>query len=159
MTPSIFQSYLQNLSGPSYPLDARTQPLFMAPGPAQGLATPGNINLKQLPVIKNPDGSYSTVNSQSFYDDKVGSPTYGKEVLVRGIMNGKRVEDQFKDDKAGTAALKQQYYRDGLHLGAFSDGDAADAYATRLHEDWMNGKIPGVAMLPGDPAAGLTNPQ
>ena len=155
-------------AGPSYPLTSQ-EPLYSAPGPTEGMAIPGNINLKKLPIIKNPDGSYSTVNSSSFYDEKPGSPTYGHEVLVRGILNGRRVEDIYGDDEKGRTkainALKDQYYKTGEHLGAFKGatpddgGRLADVYSQRLHQDWADGKIPGVAMREGDTNAGYTNPQ
>jgi hypothetical protein len=122
---------------------ARSLPLFSAPGPTDGMASPGTIDLKKLPVIYNPDGSYSTVNSTSFSDEKKGSPTYGKEVLVPGILNGKKVDPS---NPATLAAMKAQYYKTGQHLGTFNDPDSADAYATRLHNDWQAGKIPGVQM-------------
>lgn len=118
-------------------------PMYSAPGATAGMASPGTIDLKKLPVIYNPDGSYSTVNSTSFTDEKRGSPTYGKEVLVPGILNGKKVDPS---NPATLAAMKDQYYRTGQHLGTFNDSDSADAYATRLHNDWQAGKIPGVQM-------------
>jgi hypothetical protein len=136
-----------NLSGAGTP---QLKPLYMAPGPANGLVQPGNMDLRKLPVIENPDSTYSTVNSTSFQDEKPGSPTFGKEVLVRGILNGQKVDPE---DPAVLQKLKDQYYATGQHLGVFKDGDSANAYAQRLHEDWQNGKIPGVQMRQGDPAA------
>ena len=116
-------------------------PLYMAPGPTKGMVAPGNTDLRSLPVISNPDGSSSTVYSTSFTDEHPKSPTYGKEVLVKGILNGKKTDD--------IDALKDQYYKTGQHLGVFENGDAADAYGQRLHEDWQAGRIPGVNMSPG----------
>lgn len=136
-----------SLSGAQTP---QLKPLYMAPGPAEGLVRPGNTDLRKLPVIENPDGGYSTVNSVSFQDERPGSPTFGKEVLVRGILNGKKVDPS---DPAVLDQIKQDYYRTGQHLGVFRDGDAADAYGQRLHEDWESGKIPSVAMRQGDPNA------
>lgn len=123
------------------------RPLYMAPGPSKGLVKPGNIDLTQLAPIQNPDGSWSTVNSTSFVDERSGSPNYGKEVLVRGILNGQKVDP---DDPAILQQLKDQYYKDGKNLGVFKDGDTADVYAQRLHSDWEGGKIPGVQMSTSD---------
>lgn len=130
---------------PSMPSSQLTPhvPLYMAPGPAEGLISPGTIDLKALAPINNGDGTWSTVHSTSFTDEKPGSPTYGKEVLVRGILNGKRVNP---DDPRILDQMKQEYYKTGNHLGVFKDGASADKYATRLHEDWQAGKIPGVKM-------------
>lgn len=125
-------------------------PLYMAPGPSDGLAKPGNIDLKTLPVIDNKDGSYSTVYSTSFQDEKQGSPTYGKEVLVRGILNGKKTDD--------VDALRAKYYKDGQMLGAFNDPASADKYAQRLHQDWADGKISGVQMGRGNSPPAVRNP-
>jgi hypothetical protein len=118
------------------------RPLYMAPGPANGLVKPGNVDLTQLQVIDNGDGSYSTVYGTSFTDENEDSPTYGKEVLVRGIINGKKTDD--------IDALREKYAKDGQTLGVFKDGDSADQYAQRLHQDWEDGKIPGVQMATGN---------
>jgi len=112
----------------------------MAPGATPGLVLRGNTDLTQLPVIDNKDGSYSTVYSTSFHDDHPKSPTYGKEVLVKGIVNGKKTDD--------IDAVKDQYYRTGQHLGVFNKPEDATAYGQRLHEDWQAGKLPGVHMGP-----------
>lgn len=134
-----------------------SQGLFMAPGEAKGLVKPGNIDLRNLRVTKNPDGSWSTVNSSSFYDDNPQSPTYGKEVLVRGILpDGRRVEEVFPDRKQQEQWMKDQYQKTGQQLGVFNSGEEADAYAQRLHNDWEKGKIPGVAM--NKPAGGALTP-
>jgi hypothetical protein len=126
----------------------------------RGMVASGNTDLKGLPVIDNGEGSYSTVYSTSFTDERKGSPTFGKDVLVRGILNGKKTDD--------VNALKQEYYRTGKHLGVFEPGtpdqyrtqtDPATVYGTQLHNDWAGGKIPGVQM-PRQPAArpGLPDP-
>lgn len=116
------------------------QPLYINPNTPKpaGMIIPPNIDLKQLPVINNGDGSYSTVYGTSFEDEKPGSPTLGKEILVRGILNGKKTDD--------TNALRQEYYKTGKHLGIFNSGEEATAYSTQLHNDWEAGKIPGVQM-------------
>jgi hypothetical protein len=114
--------------------DAGTQPLFMAPGPADGLVTPGNIDLTTLPPVKLDGGKWGTVNSAS-------REVNGKEILYPTIVNGK----QLSDDEAFAYAQKT-----GKNLGVFKDGAAADSYARRLHEDWEQGKIPGVQMNPDD---------
>ena len=122
----------------------------------RGMVQPGNIDLRKLPVIDNGDGSYSTVYSTSFTDEKPESRTFGKDVLVRGILNGKRLDDLESDDQAKRAAavdaLKREYYKTGKHLGVFQPGtdeeyksqkDPATAYGIPLHNDFAAGKIPG----------------
>lgn len=113
----------------------------------KGMVKPGNIDLTKLPVIDNHDGSYSTVYGTSFTDDNEGSPTFRKDVLVRGILNGVKTDD--------VDALRKQYYKTGQHLGVFEPGtpqqyktgnDPASQYAQQLHNDWSTGAIPGVAM-------------
>lgn len=106
-------------------------------GPRAGVI-PGNTDLTKLPIINNPDGSYSTLYGTSFHDENPKSPTYGKEVLVRGILGGKTTDD--------IKALKQQYYADGKHLGVFNTPQEATAYSIHLHNAWANGKLPGVQM-------------
>jgi hypothetical protein len=83
-----------------------------------GLVEKGNIDLTKRPVVKNKDGSISTVRSMSFEED-------GKEVLIPTVVGDKVVSD-----KEAVA-----YYRKtGEHLGKFDSSKAADAYAKTLHE-------------------------
>ena len=83
-----------------------------------GLLEKGNIDLNKRPVVKNKDGSISTVRSMSFEED-------GKEVLIPTVVGNKVVSD-----KEAIA-----YYRKtGEHLGKFDSPKAADAYAKTLHE-------------------------
>lgn len=85
---------------------------------AKGLLSAGNIDLSKRPVVKNPDGSISTVRSMSFNED-------GREILVPTVSpDGKLLdEDQAID----------LYHRTGQHLGMFDNPDDATAYAQTLH--------------------------
>ena len=80
----------------------------------------GNIDLYNRPVVKNPDGSVSTVRSMSFWDDDEQ-----KEILVPTVVNGRIVSDDEAID---------HYYRTGEYLGKFETWQDADAYAEKLHE-------------------------
>ena len=80
----------------------------------------GNIDLTNRPVVRNNDGSISTVRSMSFRDDKEN-----KEILVPTVVNGKVVSDD--------EAIKH-YYQTGEYLGKFDTVDEANNYAERLHE-------------------------
>lgn len=104
--------------------------LYMAPGTTNGLVSSGNIDLTSLPAVDLGNGRWGTVNSAS-------REVNGREVLYPTIVNGR----QMSDDDAFKYAQQT-----GRNLGTFKDGDAADAYAQRLHEDWQAGKIPRVAM-------------
>lgn len=80
----------------------------------------GNIDLRSRPIVKNPDGSYSTVRSMSFQDEK------GREVLVPTISpDGRNLTNQ---------QAIERYYRTGEHLGIFANPLDADTYARTLHE-------------------------
>lgn len=124
-------------------------PLFTNPNTPKpkGMIQPGNIDLTALPVIDNGDNTYSTVYSTSFNDEKPDSLTFGKEVLLRGILNGRKTDD--------LEALKANYYKTGKHLGIFDTGENADPYAQQLHQDWADRKIPGVALIPEDDKGSL----
>ncbi len=87
-------------------------------GAQKGQVVPGNINLHNRPVVKNPDGSISTVRSISINVD-------GKEVLIPTVVNGKVVSNQQAID---------HFKKTGEHLGMFKDVASANAYAKSLHE-------------------------
>lgn len=95
---------------------------------------PGNIDLKKRPVVKNADGSISTVKSVSF-----GLPG-GKEILlpqikeIQQLPGSKRVgQDLSAPPFKGTKAVLDEYKRTGKHLGIFKDAKSATAYAKALH--------------------------
>lgn len=89
------------------------------PAEIKGLVKPGNIDLANRPVVKNDDGTISTVRSMSFEQD-------GKEILVPTVSDdGKILSDE--------DAIKV-YKKTGKHLGVFDNADDATAYAKQLHE-------------------------
>ena len=81
----------------------------------------GNIDLNHRPVINNPDGSISTVDSVSFNID-------GKEVLVPKVRAG--LNRLMTDQEA-----LDWYQKTGQYLGKFDTVAEADKYAEKLHED------------------------
>ncbi len=86
----------------------------------KGLLSPGTVDLKNRPRVKNPDGSISTVRSASFNFD-------GKEVLLPTVSDDGRI---LSDDDAVS-----QYRTTGKHLGVFDTPENASAYANQLHKD------------------------
>lgn len=79
----------------------------------------GNIDLTKRPVVKNKDGSISTVRSMSFEED-------GMQILIPTVVGDKVVSDK---------AAIDHYHKTGEHLGMFSSVKAANAYAKKLHEE------------------------
>lgn len=82
----------------------------------------GNIDLYNRPIIKNPDGSISTVRSMSFNDgrNEVLIPT----VSPTGIMTPQEAINRYRQT--------------GEYLGKFNTPEEANEYAKRLHEEQAN---------------------
>ena len=79
----------------------------------------GTIDLKNRPIVKNPDGSVSTERSMSFQDED------GKEVLIPTIVKGKELSK-----KEAIAYYKNS----GEHMGKFNSPEEADAMAKKIHQ-------------------------
>lgn len=86
---------------------------------SDGMLEEGNIDMSTRPLVKNKDGSVSTVRSMSINED-------GKEVLIPTVSDDGRIltEKQAID----------LYRRTGRHLGKFDSVEAANKYAQKLHE-------------------------
>jgi hypothetical protein len=102
---------------------ARTTDIELLP---PGMIQSGNINLYDQPVVKNSDGTTSTVDSSSYGID-------GKETLLPSVTpDGRHLRNP--------QAIIAEFRKTGRHLGTFQTPEAADAYAQQLHEDYANGR-------------------
>ena len=84
----------------------------------------GNIDLDNRQTVQNDDGSISTEQSFSFYDEQTG-----KEVLIPLVADGRVMTQDEAIDR---------YYETGEYLGMFDDWHDADEYAMMLHnrQNW-----------------------
>jgi len=91
-----------------------------------GRITPGTIiNVYNRKVLQNPDGTASTMDTESANFD-------GQEILYPRVVDGKRLTSGQAQDR---------YRRTGQHFGIFSSPEAASAYAEELHEDEASGRF------------------
>ena len=90
---------------------------------AKGMVEPGNIDLSRRPVVRNADGSISTVRSMSVSFGK------GQEVLIPMVSDSGKILTKEE-------AIKE-YQKTGKHLGKFDSERAATDYAEALHNDSM----------------------
>lgn len=93
-----------------------------------GQVVAGNIDLNNRPIVKNADGSISTVRSISITDDK------GRVILIPTVVGNRVVSNQ--DAIA-------HYRQTGEHLGMFANEAAAEKYAQSLHESQAQRYLPG----------------
>ncbi|MCW9791437.1 DNA transfer protein [Escherichia coli] len=93
----------------------------------RGLLEKGNIDIHNRPVVKNYDGSISTVRSMSTNID-------GREVLIPTVSDDGRI---MSDDEA-----IDNFMRTGKHLGMFDNPDDATAYAESLHNQQADEYLP-----------------
>ncbi len=107
-------------------------------GEPPGLLVKGNIDLTKRPIVKNPDGSTSSVYSMGMTDENPKSPHFGKEVLVPSVIpNG---AGGYYTDTNGAAA-RQHYYKTGEHMGVFDTWQNSDSYGEQVHNDYVAGKF------------------
>lgn len=85
----------------------------------KGLSEPGNIDLDNRPVVKNKDGTFSTVRSIVVGIDN-------KQVVIPTVVGDKVVSDREAIDN---------YRKTGEHLGKFNSVKDAEDYASTLHRE------------------------
>lgn len=104
-----------------------------------GLREIGNTDLDHRPILRNPDGSVSTMSTASFGTDK-------GETLIPTVVNGKRLSN----DQA-----MAEYQRTGKHMGIFDTPEDADRYSQSMHDVIASQMFPGPQAAPAPASAGV----
>jgi len=99
----------------------------------QGMIQQGNIDLNTRPVVKNQDGTVSTVRS-------IGINVNGREVLIPTVSEDGRV--------MSNAEAVDTFKKTGRHLGMFGSEQDATRYAKQLHEQQAGQLDPSGAVQP-----------
>ena len=89
-------------------------PQRMAP---YGMVSPGNIDLANRPIVRNPDGSISTELSFSRGTD-------AGETVVPQVVSGRILEQN---------QAWNHYRQTGENMGTFATPEYADSYAIQTH--------------------------
>jgi hypothetical protein len=99
------------------PSTNRVEQAFIDLGAPRGIMEHGNIDLHSRPIVRNPDGSISTVRSTSM--------NFGNgEVLLPTVSDDGR--------NLSLEEVAEMYRRSGRHLGVFNTPDNATDYAKQL---------------------------
>ena len=92
-----------------------------------GMIAPGNIDLASRPIVKNADGSISTVRS-------MGANFDGKEYLLPTISDDGR--------SLSEPEAVELFRKSGRHLGVFDTPENSTAYAQTLHNQQADMYLP-----------------
>ena len=99
---------------------------------AKGMFAKGNIDIYNRPIVKNSDGTISTVRTMGFQPSE--GEFAGKQVLIPTVSDDGRIMT-FNE-------AVDNYYKTGKHLGVFNDIESANKYSESLHnqqDDYYNG--------------------
>lgn len=121
------EQYFNEVVAPQAGSDAEQAKQAFYSAYPRGLLEKGNIDIHNRPVVKNSDGSISTVRSMSTNID-------GREVLIPTVSDDGRI---MSDDEA-----IDSFMRTGKHLGMFDNPDDATAYAESLHNQQADEYLP-----------------
>ena len=88
-----------------------------------GVISPGNINLNNRPMVKNPQGGTSTVFTMGISED-------GKHINIPRVSDDGRI--------LTPKEAVDLFHKTGKHLGVYSSQQAADTAAQQLHEQQAN---------------------
>jgi hypothetical protein len=104
------------------------------PAPPPFLIEAGNIDLSNRPIVKNADGTYSTVRSITIPMDE-GTPDESWFNIPTIGVTGERLYTAKPDGSEDTSAALQEFLKTKQHLGRYKTRDAAIAAAQQIHED------------------------
>lgn len=129
------EAFMKTLSMPAESLPEMTMAVE-PPSDTRGMVAPGNVDLNKQPVVKNADGTISSVKSISIEVETARVGVVGSAVIPKGQTKATVLIPTITPDgkEMSNEEAIAEYRKSGLSLGTFRDEASASRYAAQLSQ-------------------------